>query len=59
MIEPIADELYEKAAELQSYSIEIRSPDTIIRLKENDVKSALKIAREFRELITSKMDLDY
>lgn len=29
-IEPIDDDLYEKAAELQSYSVEIRYPDTVI-----------------------------
>lgn len=56
--EQIDDNLYEQAAELHSFSVEIRYPDTIIHLTEEDILSALSIAREFREFITSRMDLD-
>jgi len=53
--EQIGDDLYEKAAELQAFSVEIRYPDTIINLTEEDIMSALAIAREFRELVISKI----
>lgn len=50
--------LFEKALELQDYEVEIRYPDETIELSENDIRSAIKIAQEFREWIISRLDLN-
>ncbi len=57
-IESIPDELFDQAAELQDYSVEVRYPDTIIELTKEDVERAIAIARNFREVFISKMHLD-
>lgn len=55
-VEQIEDVFYEKASELQSFSVEIRYPDTTINLTTDDIMSAISIARDFRQFIVSRMD---
>ena len=54
----ISNELYEKSAELEDFSVEIRYPDTIIELTDEDINRALTISREFREFVLSRMNLE-
>lgn len=56
--ENVTKELYDKAAELEDFAIEIRYPDTIIELTEKDIERAIFIANEFRKYIITKMNLD-
>jgi HEPN domain-containing protein len=55
--ETIPDELFDQAAELLDYSVEVRYPDTIIDLTNEDVERAISIGRYFREVLVSKMNL--
>jgi HEPN domain-containing protein len=54
----ISDDLYDKAAELEDFSVEIRYPNTSIDLSIEDIQQALTIAREFRTYVLGKMGLD-
>jgi HEPN domain-containing protein len=56
--ENVANEIYDKAAELEDFAVEIRYPDTIIELTDQDIARAIQIAKEFRKYIITKMDLD-
>ena len=53
----VSDELYDKAAELEDYSVEIRYPDSSIDLSNEDIYQALSISREFRAYVLAKMGL--
>src|SRR3990172_677004 len=46
--EPVTDEIYDKAAELEDFAVEIRYPDSIIELTDHDIQRAIQIAKEFR-----------
>ena len=50
---------FEKVLELQDYAIEIRYPDQIIELTEEDINEAINIAREFREMILKRHKIDF
>jgi len=53
----VNDDLYDKVAELEDFSVEIRYPDTSIDLSDEDIHQALSIAREFRNYVLNKMGL--
>jgi len=53
----VNDDLYDKVAELEDFSVEIRYPDTSIDLSDEDINQALSIAREFRNYVLNKMGL--
>jgi len=57
-IEPVSDNLFDNAAELQDYAIEVRYPDTIIELSDKDILRAIEIARFFRQILLAKMKID-
>lgn len=50
---------FEKAFELQDFAVEIRYPDQIIELTDEDIKEAINIAQKFREMILDKHDIDF
>ena len=54
----VSDDLYDKAAELEDFSVEIRYPDSSIELSNEDINQALAIARKFRTYLLGKMGLD-
>ena len=58
MKDPVAVEIYNKAAELEDFAVEIRYPDTIIVLTNEDIERAIQIAIEFRSYVLEKMKLD-
>lgn len=53
----VNNDLYDKVAELEDFSVEIRYPDTSIDLSDEDIHQALSIAREFRNYVLKKMGL--
>ena len=53
----VAQELYDKAAELKDFSVEIRYPDTIINLSDQDIQRSLLLAKEFREYVLLRMKI--
>lgn len=57
-IEAVTDDLFEMAAELQDYAIEVRYPDTIIELTDNDIFRTIEITRNFRRILIQKMSLE-
>jgi len=57
--EAMSDELFDMAAVLQDYSIEVRYPDNIIELSNEDIEKAITITRDFRQLFLSKMNLSF
>jgi HEPN domain-containing protein len=56
--EKIEHEWFEKVFELQDFAIEIRYPDQVIELSDEDINTAIQIAAAFRKMILDKMDLD-
>lgn len=54
-IESVSDDLFDLIAELQDYAVEVRYPDTIIDLTDDDIAKAIEIVRVFRNLILPKM----
>lgn len=58
LFDSVSDNLYDKAAELEDFSVEIRYPDTSIDLSDEDIHQALSIAREFRTYVLGKMGLN-
>lgn len=57
--ESIAESWFEKLALLQEFAVEIRYPDEQIELSDDDINHALKIANEIRELVISKIGINY
>ena len=55
--ETVSDDLFDEAAELQDYSIEVRYPDNIIELSDKDIEQAIAITKNFRQMFLSKMNL--
>lgn len=51
------DKYFESLSELQSYAVEVRYPNETIFLSKEKVEKALKLAKEFRDLITGKIGL--
>ena len=56
--EKIEHEWFEKVFELQDLAIEIRYPDQVIELTDEDINTAIQIAIAFRKMILDKMGLD-
>jgi HEPN domain-containing protein len=56
--EKIEYEWFEKVFELQDFAVEVRYPDQVIELSDEDIKTAIKIATQFREMILEKIGLD-
>jgi len=57
-VEKIDNKWFEKAFELQDYAVEIRYPDTIIELTNDEIDQAIQIAKDFRTMIIEKHNLD-
>jgi HEPN domain-containing protein len=57
--ESVSDALFDKAAELQDYSVEIRYPDNMIELTNEDIEIAIAITKDFRQFFLSKMNLSF
>lgn len=55
--EKFSEDLYSKASNLSDYGIELRYPDKIIKMSDDDIIDAIQIAKDFRALILSKMNL--
>lgn len=55
--ESISDVLYDSAAELEDYAVDIRYPDTTIELTDEDIKRAIDIAKNFRTHFLTLMNL--
>jgi HEPN domain-containing protein len=53
----IKSEIFDKAILLNGFSIEIRYPDQIIHLTEDELKSAISIADDFRQFAISVIGL--
>ncbi len=53
----VDDSWFDKISKLQDYSVEIRYPDTIIELSNEDIIEAITIAEEFREYVSIKMEI--
>jgi len=49
---------FDKVFELQDFAIEIRYPDQIIELTDEDINEAINIAQKFREMILKKHNID-
>jgi HEPN domain-containing protein len=56
--EQVSFELFDKASQLEDFSVEIRYPDTIIELSGEDIQQAFSIAKNFRKYVLAKMNLD-
>jgi HEPN domain-containing protein len=56
--ETVSDYLFDQAAELQDYSVEVRYPDNIIELSDKDIERALATTRNFRQMFLFKMNLN-
>ena len=56
--EKINQKWFDKVFELQDFAIEIRYPDQIIELTDEDIDVAINIAKEFREMILEKHNFD-
>jgi len=53
----ISNGLFDQASELEDFAVEVKYPDTIIELSEEDIHQAFIIARKFRIFVLSRMDL--
>lgn len=59
--DPVPQEIYDKAVELENFAVEIRYPEIIIELSDQDIQRALLLAKEFRDytLVQMKIKIDY
>ena len=48
---------YNKASSLQNYSVQLRYPNLVIELSDFEIQNSLKIAKEYRDLILDKLNL--
>jgi hypothetical protein len=55
--ENVTDGIYDMAAELEDFAVEIRYPDTIIELTDHDIELAIHIAKEFRKYTIARIGL--
>ncbi|MBI5217935.1 MAG: HEPN domain-containing protein [Bacteroidia bacterium] len=53
----ISDELFEKATTLKSFAVQIRYPDIIIDLSDEELQVSISITKEFRAIILGKMPI--
>lgn len=56
--EKIEHKWFEKVLELQDFAIEVRYPDQVIELSNEDINTAIEIAVQFRKMILEKIGLD-
>ena len=56
--EKIEHKWFEKVFELQDFAIEIRYPDQVIELSDEDIDTAIEIATQFREMILERLHID-
>ena len=49
---------YDKISELQGYAVEIRYPNETIFLSEEQVEKAMTIAKDVRDFVTNKMNIE-
>jgi HEPN domain-containing protein len=53
----ISNELYDNASELEDFAVEIRYPDTLVDLSDDEIQHAIKIAKLIRIFVLNKMNL--
>jgi len=56
--ENVTNKEYDKAAELEDFAVEIRYPETIIELTDEDISKAIQIAKYFRQFVLKRLDFD-
>ncbi len=56
--EKIKNDIYDRAAELEDYAVEIRYPEVTIELKDQDIENAIQIANFFRLFVLKRMHLE-
>jgi HEPN domain-containing protein len=54
----ISSDIFDKAIVLNGFSVEIRYPDKLIYLTHEELKRAINIAEEFRELILELLKIE-
>jgi hypothetical protein len=52
------ESFYDKVSELQGYAVEVRYPNEIIYLSNEKVEYAISIAKEIRDYVTLKMNIN-
>lgn len=52
------ESFYDKLSELQGYAVEVRYPNEIIYLSNEKVEYAIRIAKEIRDYVTLKMNIN-
>lgn len=55
--ESVSNEMYDKAADLEDFAVEIRYPETEIMLSDQDIEIAISIGLFFRQYVLTKMNL--
>lgn len=53
----IEESLYTKAVSLNGFSVQIRYPNTIIKLSKDEIETAILITEEFRDFATQKIGI--
>jgi HEPN domain-containing protein len=53
----INENLYKSAAILNGFSVQIRYPDSIVKLTKEEIESAIKIAEEFRKFALQNINI--
>lgn len=53
----ILQDYYTKASSLQNYSVQLRYPNIVIELTDIEIQNSIKIAKEFRDFILNKLNL--
>ncbi|MFH1213364.1 MAG: HEPN domain-containing protein [Candidatus Neomarinimicrobiota bacterium] len=51
----VSDDWYQSAIVLENYSVEIRYPETIITLSDDDVSEAIQIAEKFQYIASERI----
>lgn len=55
----IQKDWFDKISVLADYAIEIRYPDQTIELTDEEISEAIGIAKEFRKIITKKLNISF
>jgi HEPN domain-containing protein len=55
--ENIANDIFDQVSELEEFAVEIRYPEIVIELTEEDIARAIQISKDFRKFVLMKMNL--
>jgi len=53
----ISNDLFDQASALEDFAVDIKYPDTTIELSEEDIHQAVKVSKDFRKFVLSRMSL--